>query len=136
MSFEAYGPALAVLALWGLTMIGLSMNSTRGLTDDNRAPSGKPKRNYADPAYRRDRAFQNAIETSPAFLATLLAAILSGAAPLVVNILAGVFLLSRWGMAYVHIAIENGPARSAFFGVGWLMIILLALSTIWAVIAG
>ncbi|MEM6939832.1 MAG: MAPEG family protein [Pseudomonadota bacterium] len=130
--FEAYGPAICVLAIWGLMMIGLSMLSTRGLRPEDRSESGHPKRDYSNPAYRRHRAFQNAIETSPAFLSTALAAILAGTSPILVNILAGVFLISRIVMAVVHIQTENQPLRSAAFGFGWLMIIFLALGALYA----
>lgn len=132
-AFAAYAHAIATLALWGLWMIALSMLSTGGKTPKDRAECGKPKRDYANEAYRRERAFQNAIETSPAFLATTLAAILAGGMPLAVNILSTVFLVSRLAMAFVHIRTENQPMRSAFFGVGWLCIILMALTALMAV---
>lgn len=131
--FDAYSHAIAVLAIWGLVMIGLSMASTRGRTAEHRCDCGKPKRDYSDPVYRRERAFANAVETSPAFMSVTLAAILGGGAPLMVNIFASVFLLARLAMAYVHIATENQGARSAMFGISWLMIILLALSGLYGV---
>lgn len=131
--FAPYAHAIASLALWGLLMIALSMISTRGMKPEDRTESGVPKRDYSVPSYRRYRAFQNAIETSPAFLATTLAAILAGAAPLLVNIFAAAFLLARLAMAYVHIQTENQPLRSATFGFGWLMIIFMALTALYAV---
>lgn len=132
-AFDAYSHAIASLALWGLLMIALSMISTRGRTPEKRCDCGKPKRDYSDPVYRRERAFQNAVETSPAFLATTIAAILAGAAPLLVNIFASLFLLSRLAMAFVHIRTENQPLRSACFGFGWLMIIFMAVTALYAV---
>lgn len=131
--FEVYNHAIAALALWGLMMIALSMISTGGKVPKDRAESGLPKRDYSNEAYRRHRAFQNAIETSPAFLATTGAAILAGGVPLVVNIAASVFLLARIAMVYVHVWTENQPARSACFGVGWLCIIVMGLSALRAV---
>ena len=131
--FAPYAHAIASLALWGLLMIALSMISTRGMKPEDRTESGVPKRDYSVPPYRRYRACQNAIEPSPAFLATTLAAILAGAAPLLVNIFAAAFLLARLAMAYVHIQTENQPLRSATFGFGWLMIIFMALTALYAV---
>ena len=131
--FAEYNHAIASRALWGLWMIALSLLSTRGRTPKDRAECGKPKRDYSNEAYRRERAFQNAIETSPGFLATTLAAILAGGAPLAVNIFASLFLPSRLIMAYVHIQTENQPMRSLFFGIGWLCIIGLALTALVAV---
>lgn len=131
-AFDAYSHAIASLAFWGLIMIALSMISTGGKVPKDRAESGLPKRDYSNEAYRRHRAFQNAIETSPAFIATTLAAILAGANPLLVNIFASLFIISRLAMAYVHVKTENQPLRSACFGFGWLMIIFQALAALWA----
>ena len=132
-SFDAYSHAIASLALWGLIMIGLSMISTGGKVPKDRSESGLPKRDYSNQAYRRHRAFQNAIETSPAFIATTLAAILAGAQPLLVNIFASAFVVSRLVMAYIHVWTENQPLRSAAFGFGWLAIIALGLTALYAV---
>lgn len=134
--FAAYSHAIASLAFWGLMMIALSMISTRGRTAEKRCDCGKPKRDYSDPVYRRERAFQNAIETSPAFLATTLAAILAGASPVSVNWLASIFIVARLAMAFVHIRTENQPMRSAMFGIGWLCIILMAVLALYTVFLG
>jgi uncharacterized MAPEG superfamily protein len=130
---ESYGHAIAALALWGLLVVLLGNLSTLGREEANRAPCGKPKRNYADPWYRRERAFANAIETSPGFLATALAAILAGAPSFWVNLFAALFLVARVAMAGVHIYTQNQPWRSAFFGFGWLFIILLGLLALGAI---
>ncbi|NNE53574.1 MAG: MAPEG family protein [Sulfitobacter sp.] len=132
-TFAPYSHAITSLALWGLMMVALSMISTRGRTPENRCDCGKPKRDYSDPVYRRERAFMNAVETSPAFMATTMAAILAGASPVSVNWLATLFLISRIAMAYVHIRTENQPMRSALFGLGWLSIILMALLALYTV---
>lgn len=131
--FAPYSHAIAALALWALVMIVLSMLSIVGRTPENRCDCGKPKRDYSDPVYRRERAFANAIETSPAFMAATMAAILAGGSPLWVNILASVFLLARLAMAFVHIRTENQSLRSATFTVGWLCVVLLALTALVAV---
>ena len=134
--FAPYAHAIASLALWGLWMVYLATQSNVGVTPEDRTESGHPKRIYASKPYRRYRAFQNAIETSPAFLATTVAAILAGASPVSVNWLAALFLLSRLAMGYVHIQTENQKMRSALFGVGWLMIILMALLALYTVFFG
>ncbi len=131
--FDAYGHAIASLALWGLVMIALSMVSTGGKVPKDRAESGLPKRDYSNQAYLRHRAFQNAIETSPAFMSVTLAAILAGGVPVIVNICASLFLVSRLAMAYIHVWTENQPMRSAAFGFGWLMIIIIGLTALYAV---
>ena len=126
-AFEAYSHALAALALWSLLVLALSGLSTRGRTAENRCECGKPKRNYANVVYRTERAFMNAVETSSPFVAATVAAILAGATPIWVNLVASIFLLSRLAMAAVHIGTENQPMRSATYVVGWACIIVLAL---------
>ncbi len=131
--FAEYGHAIVALALWALLVCVLAALSTLGRTAEARCGCGKPKRNYADPVYRRERAFMNAVETSGPFIAATLAAILIGAAPFWVNLLASVFIAARLCMAVVHIATTHQPLRSLFFIVGLLCILALAVS---AVLAG
>ena len=131
--FSQYGHAIVSLALWALLVVILSALSTRGRTAENLCECGKPKRDYSNVVYRRERAFMNAVETSGPFLAATMAAILAGAAPFWVNLLASVFLVSRIVKAVVHIRTENQPLRSASFMVGWVCIILLAGMAVFAV---
>ena len=93
--FANYGHAIAALAGWGLLMMVLSLLSTSRLNADNRTTSGLPRREYSDPGYRRFRAYANAVETTGPYLAVTLAAILIGANPFWVNLLASVFRVSR-----------------------------------------
>lgn len=128
--FAAYHPALIAVALWALTIMVLSGLSLRGRTDADLCACGTPKRDYANPVYRRHRAFQNALETSAPFVAATVAAILCGGLPWLVNALCIVFWLSRVVMAYIHIATENQPMRSMAYGIGWLCTGVLALTAI------
>ncbi|MBB3993726.1 putative MAPEG superfamily protein [Sulfitobacter undariae] len=120
--FEAYNHAIAALALWAVLVSVLAGYSTTGRTAEKRCDCGKPKRDYSDPAYRRERAFMNAVENSGPFIAVTVAAILVGAAPFWVNLFASLFIAARVAMAIVHIATVNQPARSLFFAFGLLMI--------------
>ncbi|WP_037227041.1 MAPEG family protein [Roseobacter sp. GAI101] len=126
-AFAAYSHALASLALWGVMISVLGAFSTRGRSAENRCDCGKPKRNYDDPAYRSERAFMNAVESSGPFIAVTVAAVLLGAAPFWVNVFASVFIVARLAMAFVHIRTTNQPMRSVFFGVGLLCILALAI---------
>ena len=130
--FEAYSHATLSLALWALLVILFSMLSLIGRDGDTRCECGKPKRDYSNVTYRRERAFMNAVENSGPFIAATLAAILTGAAPFWVNLFASVFIVSRIAMAAVHIGTENQPARSICFVIGWLCMIVLALLAIFA----
>ncbi len=135
-TFTAYSHAIAALAIWALMSVVLAGLSTIGRTDEDRCACGKPRRDYANPVYRRERAFANAVEVSGPFIAATLAAILAGAAPFMVNLLASVFIVSRIAMAYVHIRTENQAARSICFMIGWLCMIILALMAARAAIFG
>lgn len=131
-AFDAYSHAIASLAIWTLIVTVLAGLSTAGRTPENRCACGKPKRDYSNVVYRRERAFANAVENSGPFIAATLAAILAGAAPFWVNLLASVFIVSRIVMALVHIRTENQPARSAAFVVGWLCMLVLAVMALFA----
>ena len=124
-SFAVYSHALAALAGWGLLTMILSGLSTRGRNADNRAECGLPKRNYAEASYRAHRAYANAMESTTPFLTGTVVCILAGAAPFWVNLFASVFLVARIAMAYVHIATENQPARSATYVVSWMCMLVL-----------
>ena len=130
MDFDAYSHALAALALWAVLVSVLGMVSTRGRSPENRCDCGKPKRDYANPVYRAERAFMNAVEVSGPFVAATVAAVLTGAAPFVVNLLASLFIVVRVAMAYVHIRTENQSARSACFAAGLLCILALAVMAV------
>jgi uncharacterized MAPEG superfamily protein len=132
-AFSDYGHAIAALALWALVTLTLSALSTRGRTAENRCDCGKPKRNYADLSYRSERAFMNAVEASGPFIAATVAAILAGASPFWVNLFASVFIVARIAVAYVHIATENQPLRSAIWSVGLVCTLALALLAVVAV---
>ena len=131
--FAPYGHALVSLALWSMIVTVLAGSSTAGRTADARCDCGKPKRDYADPVYRRERAFMNAVETSGPFIAATLAAILAGGPVFWVNLLASVFVVARIGMAVVHVRTLNQPLRSAFFTVALFCIVGLAVLAIVAV---
>ncbi|UWQ17811.1 MAPEG family protein [Jannaschia sp. M317] len=128
MTFDPslYAHALASLAIWAILSQVLAGVSTIGRTPD-RAPCGKPVRDYSNPVYRRERAFANAIESSGPFVAATVAAMLVGASPFWVNLLASVFVVARIAMAVVHVRTENQTMRSAFFAIGLFMTAGLAL---------
>jgi uncharacterized MAPEG superfamily protein len=131
--FAPYSHAIAALSLWALLVCILSMFSTIGRTAESRCDCGKPKRDYSDPAYRRERAFMNAIEGAGPYLAVTVAAIMSGANPFWVNLFASVYLVARIGMAVVHIKTENQPMRSLFFVVGLISVLAQAINVLIAV---
>jgi uncharacterized MAPEG superfamily protein len=126
VSFDAYATALGSVALWGVVVFVLSIASVVG-KPKAKCACGQPARDYADPAYRRHRAFQNALEASPFFLGAVLAAVLLGASPFWVNLLAAAFLLARIGAAAVHAGTTIEPLRSLFWVAGVLCCLGLAI---------
>jgi len=125
--FDAYSHAIAALALWAVLVSVLGMLSAGARGAKETCACGKPKRDYSDPAYRRERAFMNAIEGGGPFVAVTVAAVLIGAAPFWVNLFATVYLVARVAMAAVHIRTENQQLRSLFFVIGLASVLALAL---------
>ncbi|WP_371157742.1 MAPEG family protein [Jannaschia sp. 2305UL9-9] len=126
VSVADYGHALAAMSGWAILMLVLLFASAAGKARE-RTASGHPVRDYSDPAYRRSRAFLNAIEITGPFVAATLVCILVGASPAWTNALASVFLVSRIAMAAVHIGTEVQWLRSLFWGIGLLCVIGLAI---------
>lgn len=127
--FAPYAHALASLGGWAILMLVLGFLSVIG-TPRASTRSGHPVRDYSDPFYRRNRAFLNAVEIAGPFVAATVAAVLVGASPFWVNVLASVFLTSRIAMAAVHIGTEIQPLRSAFWVIGLICCLALAAMAI------
>ncbi|THH38990.1 MAPEG family protein [Aliishimia ponticola] len=126
--FDPYSHSLAAMAGFAILILVLGALSTVGRTPENRCACGQVKRDYSDPAYRRGRAFMNAIEISGPFVMATLVAIMTGAAPFWVNMLTTVFLVARIATAVVHIATENQGLRSATWAVGTVCVAVLAVT--------
>ena len=125
-AFAAYGHALASLAGWALLVLVVIVLTVVNRPRE-RTPSGHAVRDYTDRGYRASRALGNALEVSGPFVAATVAAILVGAPPFWVNLLASVFLAARVAMVAVHVGTENQPARSAAWAVGLVCVIGLAI---------
>lgn len=130
-----YGHAIVSLAGWAVLMLVLAILAV-AIPYGEKTPSGHPVRNYADRGYRAHRAQMNAIEAAGPFVAAAVGAILVGAPPFWVNLLASVFLVARIATAVVHIGTVNEPARSATWSVGVLCTVGLAGLAAWGGFAG
>ncbi|AVO37208.1 MAPEG family protein [Pukyongiella litopenaei] len=132
-TFAAYSHAIASVALFALIVLALSPLSALRKGAQGLAPGAEPVADYADPAYRLHRAFQNGSDTLGIFVAVTAAAILAGASPVWVNWLASLVLVSRIVMLVVHLRgigqPHSGP-RSFAYVAGWLCMVLLALSAV------
>ena len=135
--FASYGHAIAsvaAVAIFGLLMAPLSaMRKSRiGL-----APGCEPVADYTSSVYRWHRAYANLSEMMGFFAAVTMAAILAGANPFWVNLLASLFFVSRLVLAVVHIRGIGRPdmsIRSFTYVAGWLCCLILALMAICGVI--
>ncbi|MEO3413833.1 MAPEG family protein [Roseovarius sp. CAU 1744] len=134
--FAAYGHAIVAMA--GTAVFGLLISPLSALRKSRvgLSPGCQPEPDYTSSVYRWHRAYCNLAETMGFFVACTLAAILAGASPFWVNLLASVFFLSRIVLAVVHINGIGKPhmgARSFIYVAGWLACLLLAIMAIVAV---
>ncbi|MGI9394086.1 MAG: MAPEG family protein, partial [Boseongicola sp.] len=130
-----YSHAIVAIALTAL--IGLAINPFSAIwkTSNGVTAGGPPKADYEDPVYRMDRTYQNLTEMMGIFAGVTAAAILAGASPFWVNLLASLFFVSRVAVAFVHIKGIGKPVqgpRTFIFVFGWACCVVLALMAIWA----
>lgn len=131
-----YAHALASLVLFTLVVLALSPFSALAKAGKGLAPGATPKQDYADKAYRLNRAYLNGTETLPAFLTVTVAAVLAGASPFWVNLLASLFLVARLIMLVIHLQGVGKPhsgLRSVFYVAGWACLVVLGIMALVAV---
>ncbi|MEX0304631.1 MAG: MAPEG family protein [Leisingera sp.] len=135
-AFSEYSHALASLVVFTLITLALSPFSALAKQKAGLAPGATPQEDYAEKAYRLNRAYLNGCETLPAFLTVTLVAVLAGAAPFWVNLLASMALVSRIVMILIHLqgsGKPHGGLRSIFYVIGWACMAGLALMALVAV---
>lgn len=134
--FADYGHAIVSMAVFAMMGLLLGPVAAARSTAAGYAPGEVPKADYGDFDYRLTRAYQNAMELTGMFTAVTVSAMLAGASPGWVNILASVFLISRIVVAIVHISGVGKPnlgPRTIAFVVGWASCLLLAIIAVLAV---
>ena len=134
--FAAYGHAIVSMALFAMMGLVLSPISAARKASEGVESGALPEPDYANPTYRLSRAYMNAMELCGMFTAVTVAAILAGASPFWVNLLASVFFLSRVAVAIVHIRGIGKPnlgLRTMIFTVGVACCMALGLLAIGAV---
>lgn len=121
--FSDYGHAIVALAVFAMMGLILGPLSAARKSGEGIEAGAMPPADYTNPTYRLSRAYMNAMELCGLFTAVTVAAILAGANPFWVNLLASVFLASRVVVAFVHIRGIGKPnlgPRSMIFTIGWL----------------
>ncbi|MDA7963069.1 MAPEG family protein [Ruegeria sp.] len=131
--YAEYSHAIASVVIFTLIVLVMAPFSALAKQGKGLAPGATPEQDYADKAYRLNRAYLNGTETLPAFLTVTVAAILLGASPFWVNLLASVALLARIVMLVVHlrgIGRPNSGLRSVFYVLGWACMVILGLMSL------
>ena len=100
-------------------------------------PGSEPDADYDQPLYRMNRSHQNGVEIMPAAAVALIIAILAGVSSWWVNLLMGLFLLTR--VIYVLIYAQNigkptQGVRTMVYVAGWATLVVLCLMAIWALL--
>ncbi|MEM1130499.1 MAG: MAPEG family protein [Pseudomonadota bacterium] len=137
VELSAYGPAAMALALFAL--MGLVLGAAAGAAGVRAGcVSGDvPPADYSSRDYRIARAHLNLTENAGLFASVLLAAIVAGVAPILVNWVAWLIALTRAGMVAVHVGGQGKPSggpRSLLFAAGAFLMMGLGLIAIVAVI--
>ncbi|WP_299945027.1 MAPEG family protein [uncultured Ruegeria sp.] len=128
--YAEYSHAIASLVIFTLIILFMSPFSALAKAGKGLAPGATPEQDYADKAYRLNRAYLNGTETLPAFLTVTVAAILLGGSPFWVNLLASLALLARIVMLVIHLRGIGQPhsgLRSVTYVVGWACMVILGL---------
>lgn len=137
--FAAYGHAIVAMAGVAILTLILSPLSAMKKTAKGLAPGSQPEADYSDACYRWHRTYANLAENVGTFAAVTVAAMLAGANPYWVNLLAAAFLVIRLVLAFVHIKGIGKPdmsVRSFIYVAGWLVCLVLAIMAILAAFAG
>ncbi|MCX8951835.1 MULTISPECIES: MAPEG family protein [unclassified Ruegeria] len=128
--FAEYSHAIASVVLFTLVVLFLAPFSALAKQAKGLAPGATPEQDYADKAYRLNRAYLNGTETLPAFVTVITAAILLGVSPFWVNLLASVALVARLAMLVVHLKGIGKPSsgpRTILYVIGWACMVVIGL---------
>lgn len=129
-TFAEYSHAIASLVIFTVIILFLSPFSALAKAGKGLAPGATPDQDYSDKAYRLNRAYLNGTETLPAYLTVTVAAILLGASPFWVNLLASLALVARIVMLFIHmrgIGKPHSGLRSVFYVIGWACMVLMGV---------
>lgn len=100
---QDYAIALIALAVYAVATQTVGAVSAVRKDSLGMPPGASHAPDYADPAYRLDRAHLNAVEILACFAPVVVAAVLIGVSPFWVNLLVTLCLLLRLAMGWVYI---------------------------------
>ncbi len=121
--FAQYGHAIASVLIYAL--IAQVLNAATGIRkgNDNLAPGASQPQEYDHSGYRLDRTYMNSVEMLTFYAAIVFAAILAGANPFWINVLASAGLVFRVCANVVYLRGMGGSYGSIRTG----FVILLSL---------
>ena len=134
--FAEYGHALVSITLFAVILLALSPLIALSKGAAGVESGGTPPEDYSNKTYRLHRAYQNGAETLPVFIAVTVVAIVAGASPFWVNLLASLVLVSRLLMVCFHLRGVGTPfsgVRSFTSVFGWACMAILAVFGVVAV---
>ena len=133
-AIEPYGLAIISLLVFVLIVLVQSALVGAGKAKAGMVPGAEPDADYANTLYRLNRSHQNGVEIMPAAATALLLAILLGVSSWWVNLLMGLFLLTRIIYVIVYAQSIGKPTQGVRTGVyvaGWSTLVILCIMAIW-----
>ncbi len=135
-AFGEYGHALVAIAIWILVVQGLSAWVGTAKAKAGITAGATPPEDYENQCYRIHRAYENSVANLSVLVAAIVIAVLAGASPFWVNLLASVAVVARLVMVYVHIqGMGNATQglRTGIFVSHWALIVLITILAVVAV---
>lgn len=131
--------AIAMISLLAFVLIVLVQSALvgAGKAKAGLTPGSDPTQDYGEALYRLNRSHQNGVEIMAAAAVALFAGILTGVSAWWVNLLMGLFLLTR--IVYVAIYAQNigkptQGVRTFTFVAGWATLVILCIMSMVAVL--
>lgn len=124
---------MAAIAL--TTLLQNFISAPLAFVSEEQVPGMPLRFDHSTLSFRVLRTYANSVETLPAFGWALLAAIVVGVAPVLVNWLAGIYFVFRmafWAVYYAGIGKPAGGPRTMMFVGGLLANIAIAVAALWA----
>lgn len=135
--FASYGHAILSLVI--MAVLAQVLNAMTGIKKGNNkmTPGATYQPDFTNPGYRLDRAHMNGVENLGIVTAAIVGAMLAGASPFWVNILASVILLTRLVYTFFYVRGLGGGYGGARTGLAVLSsacVVCLAIMTAVAVL--
>ena len=137
-AYAEYVYGIASFVILTLTVLYVLLFLGRSRRIKGVAPGSMPKQDYSDKAYRLNWVYLNCIETLPAFLTVIIAAILRGVSPFWMNLLTTIVVVARLETLVIGVDVvymrgigqSNGGLCSILFVVGCTGTIAMGVMTL------